>query len=185
MKTAPERVVNLNIEHFLCLNKSQMQQLLYITSLIHILLGSFLTLANTLLNLVAILFFFRSRRAKNSPLCIYLAFLAGANLLRTLEFTLILLAKTSRIPLSQTNSFCQWISFLPAFSGHIAAYIVVLVQLQRLLTIRNSTGFNLVLYNHALAVITCLALISVLLIADQFFLYDTYFLRHVFRIFTP
>lgn len=167
-----------------------MQYRLRISSLIYMCAGSALFLFFLFINSVAILFLVSNRKAKYSPICIFLLFLAVFNLFKLTEFMLSFIIKLRLLAPSSDNSLCQWLNFLPFYSGHVSVYIVLLLQLQfyaaRLLRGRVHSKSKILFYmalivnNYALSYIVCFGLIVVFFLVDEFYLYDNYFCQIIY-----
>lgn len=183
--------MNTNISY--CLNKSPLQKKLKISSIFFISVGGSISFFAVLLNILFILFFIKNKKTKRSPLCIYLFFLSIAILIRLAEFYLSALVKLQIIDTenekyileyktaTSNDYICKWFHFMSRFSTHMSVYLVLLIQFQRFLTIRNKMdGLNLLLYNHALGYFICVALILVIFIIDEFYLFDNYFITIVY-----
>ncbi len=69
---------------------------------------------------------------------------------------------------------CQLLHFLPNFTGHLSVYILLLIQFQRLVALRNQKA-SLFLSNSALTYMICLTLFLVFIILDEFYLFDGFF----------
>lgn len=184
---------------YLCLKSSPMQIGLYITSVVFLVIGSVLALLIFLLNFFFIAFFCKNKRAKKSPLCIYFFFIAMANIGRTIEFNLLFMGNVDMPAFSCIKQmtkfsflhciillaklfpdkvFCDFIYFLPNFAGHLSIYILLLIQLQRLMILRNKK-LSLLLYNSALTYMICTTLVLLFIIFDEFYLYDSFFVKDV------
>lgn len=188
--------INTNHQDIFCLEKSDLQEKLKFSSLFFISIGGILAFFLLFINLISILFFILNDKAKRSPLCIYSFFLSIFNLLKLItEYFVPAMIKLKLIDtendkniLFTTNTstksndyICKWINFLPTFSGHMGAYLILLLQLQRYLIVKKKlTSLNLLLYNHALTYFICIALILVIFIFDEFYLFDSYFITIIY-----
>ena len=187
-------LTNLFEKNQLCLKASRLQESLLATSITYLSIGSVLFLVNLVVNIMVIIFVCVNKKARRSPICIFMCFLAAANLLRSCDFILIVFGKTGIIKVHQkleraeminlnnegfSNKLCGWTSFLPNFSGHVAIYIALNLQLQRLIALKSNRGFNLLLYNDALAYFINIAIIFFFIVIDEFPLYENFFLNKV------
>ena len=173
MKNASE---SFDEKDYVCLKKSFMQEKLYLGSLFYILIGSCLAALDLFINCLAIAFLCTNKKARRSPVCIYLLFLSISSNLQILEFVLIAVGKSDLIQ-TMSSYFCNLINFLRNFSSHMGIYMIILLQTQRFIAIKKNTHFNLLLYNHALTYLICIALVFVFFIIDEFYLYENFFLN--------
>lgn len=183
----------MNTTDLYCLKRSPLQKKLQISSIFFVTVGGTISIFTLFLNIFYIYFFIKNKKTKRSPLCIYLLFLSAAILIRLAEFYLSALVKLKIIDtendkyilnnekFTSNDYICKWFHFMSRFSTHMSVYLVLLIQFQRFLTIRNKlTGLNLLLYNHALSYFICVALVLVVFIIDEFYLFDNFFITIVY-----
>jgi hypothetical protein len=188
--------MNNIIENFnlsvVCLEKGPAQQKLYISSLVYISLGTIFSVMILTLNISLIAFLFSNKKAKYSPVCICIQFLATLNLIKLTEFYLSVFVKLEIIHHIKTMSaLCKWLNFLPNYSGHVSVYVVLLIQMHQLFAkllidhrpVTHSKliyFINLVVNNYALTYSICFAFVFLFFIMDQFYLYDNYYTDLIF-----
>jgi hypothetical protein len=177
------------LESTFCLNKSETQERLKLTSQVYIGVGGFISIVILAINVSILLFLLLNRRAKYSPVCIYMIFLAGLNLLKLAEFYLSALIKLRILIDYQSiltkNSMCKWVNFLLYFTGHVSVYLVLLIQYQQyLVKLLHGKDFSrskylfynaLMVNNYALTYFICIGLVFLFFLVDEFYLYDSYF----------
>jgi hypothetical protein len=196
MKNDLPRQLNLSenasetyLEKILCLSKSETQEGLKFSSEIYIGVGSAVSLVILAINMSILMFLVLNRKAKYSPMCIYMIFLAAFNLLKLVEFYLSALIKLRIVinyqDILTKNSMCKWVNFLLYFTGHVSVYLVLLIQYQQyLVKLLYGKDFSrskylyynaLMANNYALTYFICIGLVFLFFLVDEFYLYDNYF----------
>jgi hypothetical protein len=183
-----EYLKNLSEKYF-CLEPSPLQAKLFTSSVVYLIFGGIISSFGFVVNTIAIVYFLKSKKAKHSPICIYIFFLALFNLIKLSDFYISSLIKLKIINvekekislLTQTeishsnDTVCKWMNFLSNYSGHIGVYLTLLIQFQYYLAFKRNSSVSLLQVNYALTYLICFALIFAFFVADEFYLYENYF----------